>query len=60
MWYNQILPSSKLLKRNLNFIGREEYLNQIEKAFIEEKKQLIIFFIQSEPDRYFIFCNDVA
>ena len=42
MWYNQILPSSKLLKRNLNFIGREEYLNQIEKAFIEEKKQLII------------------
>ena len=36
------IPPSKLLSRNENFIGRKEYLEQIESAFTKENKQVII------------------
>ena len=42
MRYNRILPPSKLLNRNKEFIGRKEYLDQIEEAFTKENKQIII------------------
>ena len=42
MWFNRILPPSKLLNRNQNFIGRKEYLDQIDTAFTKENKRLVI------------------
>ena len=42
MYYNQILPPSKLLNRDSNFIGRKEYLEKIESAFTKENKQVVI------------------
>ena len=43
MKFNQILPQSKLLNRNQSFIGRKEYLKQIESSFSKEnKKQIVI------------------
>jgi len=40
--HNRLLPPSKLLNRNKNLIGRKEYLDQIDKAFTIENKQIII------------------
>ena len=42
LFYNQILPPSRLLNRKQNFIGREEYLEQIETSFNKENKQIVI------------------
>jgi len=40
--YNQVLPPSKLPTRNQNFIGRKEYLDQIDNALTKGNKQVII------------------
>ena len=42
MWYNRILLPSKIPNRIEKFIDKKEYLDQIDQAFTEENKQIII------------------